>query len=360
MAASSIPEQHARQILRDLEAIAAQRDALDESQSYLDEARVLAEFLAYCASSLTNNRGPDERQIADELQQARDLFVRACFDALAARLACTHDWHQLGIHPTGDSEPQSELYRQIWALAERLLTAGAIDNFFYMNKAPGMRLRFQASAAGRAGDLRAVLDAEVARWRLDRLIDGIDLGVYEPETRLFGGSRSMPYVHALFTVDSLIWLDYHAGRPSEGEEITPPWLMSLALLRTVFAGLDIVGWEDLGVWDHVVAKAGRRLGPAKLDLPMYSAVANEIRDVWSHRDQIVERLDSAARAIVARHDAALLAAAAQWRSGYFSQPAACIGPRAAAAFFVIFHWNRAGLHPTEQALLAESLAEREI
>jgi hypothetical protein len=136
--------------------------------------------------------------------------------------------------------------------------------------------------------------------------------------------------------------------------------MSLALLRTLFAGLQIIGWEDVGVWAHVRAKAGRRLGDDKDALPIYSAVAQEICDVWSRRDQIEKSLNPAAKMIVARHDQALHAGATQWRTGYFSQPNACIGPRAAAAFFVIFHWNRAGLNPMEQALLAESLAEREI
>ncbi len=42
----------------------------------------------------------------------------------------------------------------------------------------------------------------------------------------------------------------------------------------------------------------------------------------------------------------------------FCQRGASLGPRAAATFYVIFHWNRAGLYPTEQALLAESLSER--
>lgn len=234
----------------------------------------------------------------------------------------------------------------------------AVDDFFFMNKPPGMRLRFRPAAAGCAVNLADALHTEVARWRADGLIDYVEPGVYEPESRLFGGPESMSFVHALFTVDSLIWLDYHACRAVEGEAITPAWLVSLAVLRTVFAGLDITEWEDIGVWDCIRRAAGRRLRGDEVSLPTYSKVAGDIRDVWSRRSQLVDELHPAVQATVARHDSALLTGAARWRSGYFCQRGAALGPRSAAAFYVIFHWNRAALSRTEQALLAESLSER--
>jgi hypothetical protein len=95
-----------------------------------------------------------------------------------------------------------------------------------------------------------------------------------------------------------------------------------------------------------------------MSLPVYAEVAGELRDAWSRADGILEELHPTVKAIVADHDQALLAGAAQWRSGYFSSRTASLGPRAAAAFYVIFHWNRAGLSHGEQALLAESLSER--
>jgi hypothetical protein len=143
-----------------------------------------------------------------------------------------------------------------------------------------------------------------------------------------------------------------------GEAVSPAWLASLAVLQTLFAGLDITGWEDIGVWDRIRAMTGRRLNSNKAALPMYTTVAGEIRDVWSRRDQIADELLPPVKAIVAGHERAILTGAAQWRSGYFCQPGASLGPRAAAAFYVVFHWNRAALSRAEQALLAESLSER--
>jgi hypothetical protein len=132
------------------------------------------------------------------------------------------------------------------------------------------------------------------------------------------------------------------------------------MLGKVFAALDITGWEDIGVWHQIRGTAGRRLGAVKDSLPMYAEVAPDIRDVWSRIDQIVDEFHPSVKEILARHDSAILTGAAQWRSGYFRRRTASLGPRAAAAFYVVFHWNRAALSRTEQALLAEALSERTI
>lgn len=351
--------QHLEPCLRNLKLLVEGRDDRGTSLDVGDRASYLAEFLAVCARSLTAEPGQGREQCSDELYQARDVFVRAGLEALAARPWQTgSDWLQIGIRPGEDLGLRGELCRQVACLARRLLNDSFVDNFFFMNKPPGMRLRFQTAAGRSSEDLADVLHGEVTRWREEGLIDYVERGVYEPESQLFGGPRSMSFVHALFTLDSLIWLDYHARRAVEGEAISPAWLASLAVLRTVFAGLDITGWEDIGVWGHIREMAGRRLGAHKVSLPMYAEVAGQILEVWSRRDGIMDELNPAVKAIVAGHEGALITGAARWRSGYFCQRGASLGPRAAAAFYVIFHWNRAALSRTEQALLAESLANR--
>jgi thiopeptide-type bacteriocin biosynthesis protein len=345
--------------LRDLKRLIAERDERDSSFNLNGHASSLADFLAVCARSLRPQSEPRDERCSDEVYWATSVFMRAGLEALAARpWHAGNDWIQIGIHPLADPASRGELSRQVACLARRWLTDSTVDNFFFMNKPPGMRLRFQTTAPGDSADLADVLHAEAARWRVAGLIDHIEPGVYEPETQLFGGPRSMSFVHALFTVDSLIWLDYHACRAVGGDEISPAWLVSLAVLQTLFAGLDITGWEDIGVWDRIREVTGRRLSADNTALPTYAAVAAEIRDVWSRRDQIADELSPPVKALVARHERAMLTGAAQWRSGYFGQRSASLGPRAAAAFYVIFHWNRAALSRPQQALLAESLAER--
>ncbi|HEX5886526.1 MAG TPA: thiopeptide-type bacteriocin biosynthesis protein [Pyrinomonadaceae bacterium] len=359
MAASDIAISHKDTCLRKLKLLVDERDDRGASVDVSDRSSYLAEFLAVCAHSLITEPGPGPERGSDEFYQARDVFVRAGLEALAAqRWQTSNNWLQIGIHPREDLVPHGDLCRQIACLARRLLIDSAIDNFFFMNKPPGMRLRFQTAAGRSSEDLADVLHGEVTRWREEGLIDCVEHGVYEPEGQLFGGPRSMSFVHALFTVDSLIWLDYHACRAVESEAISPAWLVSLAVLRTVFAGLDITGWEDAGVWDCIRKMAGRRFEEEQVSVPVYAEVAHEIRDVWSRRDQIGDLLHAAVKPIVASHSSVLLTGAAQWHSGYFSQPRATLGSRAAAAFYVIFHWNRAALSFTQQALLVESLSER--
>jgi thiopeptide-type bacteriocin biosynthesis protein len=359
MAASAIPARQEEACLRNLEHLVEERGDQGASFDVTACASTLAEFFAACARSLATKPGSDRERYSDEFSQARDVFVRAGLEALAAqRWQAGNDWLQIGVRPREDLASRGELCRQVASLARRLLADSSINNFLFMNKPPGMRLRFQTEAGRGSTDLADMLHAEATRWRTEGLIDHIEPGVYEPESQLFGGPRSMSFVHPLFTVDSLIWLDCHASRAAEGEAISPAWLVSLAVLRTVFAGLDITGWEDIGVWAGIREMAGRRLGAAKDSLPMYEEVAADIRDVWSRRDQILDELHPAVKAIVACHDSALLTGATLWRSGYFCQERASMGPRAAAAFYVIFHWNRAALTPTEQALMAESLADR--
>jgi thiopeptide-type bacteriocin biosynthesis protein len=359
-ASRDIPVNQTEALLRNLSRLAEERNQRDDSMDMPDRASTLSEFLAVCARSLlTTQPGPRGEQYSEQLYHARDVFVQAGLEALAARQREDgNGWLQVGIRPQEDSRARGELCRQVSGLAKRLLSDSVIDDFFFMNKPPGMRLRFRPAATANSGDLADVLRAEVMRWRAEGLIDHVEPGVYEPETQLFGGAQSMRFVHALFTVDSLIWLDYHSCGTVEREAVSPAWLVSLATLRTVFAGLDITAWEDIGVWDSIRQIAGRRLGENKISLPIYAQVAGEIRDVWSRGQGIMEDLHPAVKAIVADYDSALLTGAARWRSGYFCQQGASLGPRAAAAFYVIFHWNRAALSHTEQALLAESLSER--
>ncbi|HWK28581.1 MAG TPA: thiopeptide-type bacteriocin biosynthesis protein [Solirubrobacter sp.] len=249
-------------------------------------------------------------------------------------------WAQVGVHPAGAR--RRELYVRIAGFARELLGAGGAEELFFMHKPPGLRLRFKGAPAG-------VVDAEVARWRRDGLVDGVEPGVYEPEERLFGGPRSMTFAHTLFTIDSLVWLDFHAL-----SEQQPAWLLSLAMLRPVFEGLGVVGWEDIGVWDGVRRHAGRRL-PEHAVAPEYVNVARSLRAVWADPGAVV---DPGVAEILEPYAGALRAAASGWRAGYFGRRGAELGPRAALAVHVVFHWNRGALSGGLQALLAESLAER--
>ncbi|MFW2543075.1 thiopeptide-type bacteriocin biosynthesis protein [Primorskyibacter sp. 2E107] len=239
------------------------------------------------------------------------------------------------------------LFGAIRDLAIDLLADDQITNHFFMRKPPGLRLRFEASRAPNA--LRARLHDQAGAWRGAGLITDYGFGLYEPECQLFGGPQSMTHVHALFTLDTLAWLNWFGTEGGRGQ--TETWRASFALLRAVLDGLEIVGWEDLGVWSQVVDGAGRRLPPQSFTTrEEQAALTAPVLRWWSEAGD--------ADTLVRNEASAMMAAAARWRHGYFRRPECRIGARQAAALFTIYHWNRAGLSPVEQGLIAETLAHR--
>ena len=317
--------------LRNLELLAEAREDRGASFDVTNRASSLAEFLALCVRSLAAASESGGERSLRRVYQARDTFVRAGLEAVAARpWQVGNDWLQIGICPRDDLGLRGELCRQIACLARKLLNDSSADNFFFMNKPPGMRLRFQIAAAASSEKLTDVVHAEAVRWRAERLIDYIEPGVYQPESQLFGGPRSMSLVHALFTIDSLMWLDYHFFCKVEGEVISPSWLVSLATLRTVFAGLDIAGSRTLASGTTFGRSLGDGWGRTRFLCRVDAEVTAELRGAWSRREQIVEGLHPAVKAIVAHHESALFTGAARWRSDYFCDGKASLGPRAAA------------------------------
>jgi thiopeptide-type bacteriocin biosynthesis protein len=286
------------------------------------------------------------------------LLLTGGIEALK-RSAGSNGWVQVGLEcgPTG---AKAGLYALVAALVRRLLDAGAIRNFFFMHKPLGLRLRFEAGEADAAW-LHAQVKAALTHWRREGWITGFAPGIYEPETHLFGGPHAMRFVHQAFTADALAWLDYHALAPSAPgtPAAAPAWAVSLLLLRTLFSGLQITDWEDIDVWDRVVRRAGRRLPAAARSQADVAAAVAQIRTFWLQPDLLWSELSAPVQAIVERNRTAVGAVTQRWWSDYFTAADAAIGPRAAAALLTIFHWNRAGLPPLRQALLAEALAERE-
>ncbi|MGH8917681.1 MAG: thiopeptide-type bacteriocin biosynthesis protein, partial [Actinomycetes bacterium] len=78
---------------------------------------------------------------------------------------------------------------------------------------------------------------------------------------------------------------------------------------------------------------------------------------WAAPASLRELLPEWARVVVDRHREQALLIGARWRAGYFETEGARIGPRRCAAYYTVFHWNRARLSGARQCLLAESLAD---
>ncbi|MEV0581331.1 thiopeptide-type bacteriocin biosynthesis protein [Nonomuraea sp. NPDC050310] len=249
-------------------------------------------------------------------------------------------WLQYGL------KTHRDVYAELESLARPALAEGSATEFFFMHKAPGLRIRFQAAPG--FGDL---VTERLAGWQQEGLIEQWRHGVYEPETYLFGGESSMRSVHRVFTADSLAWLGFHRlDAPG------PAWAMSLLMIQSLLATLKVVGWEDLDVWDRL--RRHGRAAPGALDDPRVKTLAAALRSAWPSREKLAAKLSPEAIALAEEYDAAVREEGPRWFEEYFESGHALIGPREVAAFVIIFHWNRARLPGARQSLLTEALLIR--
>jgi thiopeptide-type bacteriocin biosynthesis protein len=311
----------------------------------------LPRFLEECSRLVAGSGSPDD----GDLVRACRAFVDGGLAALRQdRDSNTWLQYDLAFGEVG----RRECYPSLLGAARDLLASEHADDFFFMHKPPGLRIRFHP--ADRVGGARAKVD-EVMRghllnWRRDGLVRAWRPACYEPETLLFGGPVSMRSVHRLFTADSLVWLAYHGAAVRPGASPGPAWALSLLMLRAVFDALDIAGWEDLDVWDRVRWQTGRRLGPrlaAELGLEPLTAA---LRAAWNEPRSLLDQVSPDLHEVLADYRETVADETRRWRRDYFHSGVATLGPRAALAYAIIFHWNRAGLSTNRQCLLTEALA----
>ncbi|MCH7737692.1 MAG: thiopeptide-type bacteriocin biosynthesis protein [Chloroflexi bacterium] len=317
-----------------------------------DDLDLVGRLLAYSSECL-DNHGHSEPN--SSLCEQASRFLRGGIEAIQSDEAAGR-WVQLGVEFSTD-RPCRDFYQRLVTEVQDLLATGRVGNWFFMHKPPGMRLRFETGANAHSW-MENHLDQLVSTWQSDGVIEAGTFGTYEPEHVLFGGRDSIPYVHRFFTLDSMAWIKYHAqleNDPNDETSNDPAWALSLAMMQALFSGLDITGWEDLGVWDHVRRKTGRRLFHELLSSADFTAAADEIRQKWRHTNMTAD-LSSSTQWIAEEFNDGVLKVAGEWRHDYFDTRLSTIGPREVAAFCVIFHWNRANLSIARQATLTEALA----
>ncbi|MGP3977408.1 thiopeptide-type bacteriocin biosynthesis protein [Streptomyces sp. 8N114] len=281
---------------------------------------------------------------------------------VAAGLAAARDsraeapWAQVNLAVEQEERARAHFCAELGMVAREFLGADRARNFFFMHKEAGMRVRFQASVADGAAPLRAALLRRLARCEGARTRPVCV--VYEPEQYLFGGPASMAYVHDLFTLDSFAWLDHHVAHAGCEGQLTA-WRQSLLLLRELFGGLGIVGWEHRGVWHALSREAGRGLrgAAAGVDPAARQQAAAAIVAYWrASREEALLAFPEKRRPALNRHAEAVRQAATRWRQGYFEAGEATVGPRTAVAYFTVCHWNRGRLSLARQGLLTDVLA----
>jgi thiopeptide-type bacteriocin biosynthesis protein len=280
-----------------------------------------------------------------EFARLADLFVGGGLPALSA---ADRNVAWLQYRLCLRDAPTRELYDELITFTQSALADDVVKEFFFVHKQPGMRVRFQIEIAA-----RRALDAAARDW-LTALRDGCliadwQAGVYEPESYLFGGATSMRSVHRIFTADSMAWLRFHASTVPLG----PAWAMSLLMVRGLFDALGIGDWEDVDVWNQVRDWGCRRLPPGT---DAVEPAQRALRRAWCEPARLPALLHPWARELVDHYRNVLETECSRWWADYFMAVGADVGPRAAAALIVMFHWNRARLSTTWQAVVTEALA----
>ncbi|MFE6024497.1 thiopeptide-type bacteriocin biosynthesis protein [Streptomyces niveus] len=319
-------------------------DDADPSQEVVpvgDDRLALPAFLRRMADQLEGVTVPGEA----EVRRLGGLFLGAGLPVL--RSAHTHSsWLEYRV-------PVPEHHRVVWYAAllrevTLMQDRGELENFFFVHKEPGVRIRFQVSAVARPSvteHLSGWLDELSARG----LIDAWRGSVYEPEQYIFGGPVSMRSVHRLFTIDSLVWLRHLSADRPPG----PAWALSLTLLKSLFGELSVLEQEDRDIWDRLRRQTHRQFhGPEPKN---WERVSAGLRRLWCLPAELRPLLQLPEENILDNFRTDVAAECDVWREDYFLMPGARVGVREAAAFFTVFHWNRARLPLDWQTAICESL-----
>jgi thiopeptide-type bacteriocin biosynthesis protein len=262
-------------------------------------------------------------------------------------------WVDIGLS-VPDNGFVPELYRGLLAETERLQASGHADLFFFVHKPPGLRWRLHAAEGVPLVQLRrTAISAAAGLLGASQ----VRAAVYEPQQALFGGTNSMDFVHRLWSQDSLLWLRWHAGLAP----LASRWAVSLTVLAHVFNRLGIIGWEDREVWTFITEDTGRRLADHEWTRPEVMRLAAARWDSWEqawYTSGPAYRFTPTELRMVEDFREATEPILSGWRDDCLNQPVTRfpLTPRRAAAYWTVFHWNRARISGAQQALTAQTLA----
>ncbi|MEU7002668.1 methyltransferase, FxLD system [Nonomuraea sp. NPDC046570] len=253
----------------------------------------------------------------------------------------TVNWRQLNIKFHDKASAEHIAAHELLPVLVAAQEAGLLQGWWFVRKQP-WKLRYREHS-GRSTIVTDLLDTlavddRIARW---------SPGIYEPETRAFGGKAAMEAAHILFHSDShhLLTRAAQLDAPALGQRETTVLLCSTLLHA---AGLD--WFEEGDVWAKVA-----RFRPARLQTMKSQTATNLTHAMQQLMITNVRTLSDPARNgplsgyedWVSDFEQAGHALAALARHGRLKR-----GLRAVLAHHIIFHANRAGLPVEDQAAMA--------
>ena len=241
-------------------------------------------------------------------------------------------WRQLGVSfrptPSRDRGAVPRFRDALRRAVVRWQRRGVIGRFFFMNKAPGMRLRFEVS--GRANALRLVEAWLARRPEIAR----IEPSLYLAETYQFGGSAGSHVAHDFHADDSLRALEV-MHREARGVASASPEILSLLVVCDLVRRMTDDTFEAWDVWKRMEI-TGRR---PRVSRSRARAMIDLVRPFVLQPESVLPKLAAADRRLVTaawatneRCATSVRRLAAEGRLLYHV--------RDILPFWIIFHWNR--------------------
>lgn len=271
--------------------------------------------------------------------------------AKAVEASAPDRWLQIAV-ATEDSAADL-LTGPLATRVEDWLARGAIQDFFFMRKSPGIRLRFfcRDLTAQFQEDVFVFFEAE----RVRGAITSYAPGVYDSEIYQFGGVAGLELMHQHATYDSLVALRLLQREKSGVLKADLPFCSLLFvndLIRRVVEGR----WEAWDVWENM-RLAGRVIEDADIDpvdLQELKEATDQRRDLLlgtlTSADDLCARLDPEERDIAMKY----FSGNSEWADRcheVIARGELFYGIRKILPFYIAFHWNRLGFDLDEQCTL---------
>ncbi|MFF7251294.1 thiopeptide-type bacteriocin biosynthesis protein [Embleya sp. NPDC008237] len=253
------------------------------------------------------------------------------------------DWLQIQLHFNNWASATTTAATHLLPVLETATSPGG--TWWFIRKHPHWRVRLQPGTHDRTG-LRARLEQALDGLTDEGILRGWSTGHYEPETTAFGGPEAMAAAHTLFAADSQALL-----RPAP-DPLLGPRELSMLCCGALLRGARLEPYEIGDVWAKVTHDRPLPLDatPARLDT-VITAIQAILRtdctpdgNAFGDRQPLAYAHGQAQAFHTCGNTLTRLA-----HSGLLQR-----GLRSILAYHVIFHWNRAGLHTSQQTLLAHA------
>jgi thiopeptide-type bacteriocin biosynthesis protein len=282
--------------------------------------------------------------------RARDAFLAAGAEQVRRMLA-PESWLQVGLSFADPDQAARFLSAGTLAGAvEGWQADGLVDQFFFMNKPPGMRLRFSLPHGGeRAERAERAIVAFLDRARDRKLVERHEFGIYDQETHQFGGPAGIEIFHRFSTCDSLAISKFRALEADARTSIDQS-VFSLLAMNDLVARVAEDPWEQWDVWCEM-RLTGRLVDPASETAAELRENLDRNRDLLEplvrRREEIAAGLGPEEKALVDAYARGNQVVADAFREAGRARTLAH-GPRKILPFFIVFHWNRLDLSIDEQ------------